>query len=57
MVLLAGDKGIALLPALGKGKAGLSYTVLINGKREIVASKLNAMSREQLDAAGHAAIH
>jgi len=55
-VLLAKDKGIALLQALGNGKAGLPYTVVINRKGEIVASKLGAMTRTDLEAASETAL-
>lgn len=55
-VLLAGDKGIDLLQALGNSKAGLPYTVVINRKGEIVASKLGAMSRTELEAASATAL-
>jgi len=55
-VLLAEDKGIDLLQALGNSKAGLPYTVVINRKGEIVASKLGAMSRTELEAASATAL-
>jgi len=55
-VLLTRDKGIALLQALGNGKAGLPYTVVINRKGEVVASKLGAMNRAELEAASETAL-
>lgn len=55
-VLLARDKGIELMQALGNSKAGLPYTVVINRRGEIVASKLGAMSKAELEAAGAAAL-
>jgi len=55
-VLLARDKGIPLMQALGNGKAGLPYTVVINRKGEVVASKLGAMNRAELEAATEAAL-
>ncbi|KAF0163951.1 MAG: thioredoxin [Rhodocyclaceae bacterium] len=55
-VLLTRDKGIALLQALGNGKAGLPYTVVINRKGEVVASKLGAMNRAELEVATEAAL-
>ncbi|MDK9702289.1 MAG: TlpA family protein disulfide reductase [Sulfuritalea sp.] len=55
-VLLTRDKGIALLQALGNGKAGLPYTVVINRKGEVVASKLGAMNRAELEAAAETAL-
>jgi thiol-disulfide isomerase/thioredoxin len=55
-VLLTRDKGVALLQALGNPKAGLPYTVVINRKGEIVASKLGAMTRPELEAASETAL-
>lgn len=55
-VLLAKDKGIELMQALGNSRAGLPYTVVINRRGEIVASKLGAMSKAELEAAGAAAL-
>ncbi len=55
-VLLTRDKGIALLQALGNGKAGLPFTVVINRRGKIVASKLGAMTRAELEAASETAL-
>jgi thiol-disulfide isomerase/thioredoxin len=55
-VLLTRDAGIALLQALGNPKAGLPYTVAINRQGEIVASKLGAMNKAELEAASAAAL-
>jgi thiol-disulfide isomerase/thioredoxin len=55
-VLLTRDQGIALLQALGNAKAGLPYTVVINRQGAIVASKLGAMTKAELEAAGEAAL-
>lgn len=55
-VLLAGDKGIALMQALGNPKAGLPYTIVINRQGEIVASKLGAMKKAEIEAAGATAL-
>jgi thiol-disulfide isomerase/thioredoxin len=55
-VLLAGDKGIELMRALGNPKAGLPFTIVLNRQGEIVASKLGAMNRKELEAAGEAAL-
>ena len=55
-VLLTKDKGIALLQALGNSRAGLPYTVVINRQGEIVASKLGAMTRAELEVASAAAL-
>ena len=55
-VLLAKDKGIELMQALGNPKAGLPYTIVVNRKGEIVASKLGAMNKAELEAATEAAL-
>jgi thiol-disulfide isomerase/thioredoxin len=55
-VLLTRDKGIALMQALGNGKAGLPYTVVLNRRGEIISSKLGAMTRAELEAATEAAL-
>jgi thiol-disulfide isomerase/thioredoxin len=55
-VLLARDKGIPLMQALGNARAGLPFTVAIDRRGEIVATKLGAMSRTEIDAAGEAAL-
>ena len=55
-VLLAGDQGIPLMQALGNVRVGLPFTVIIDRRGEILATKLGAMNREQLEAAGKAAI-
>lgn len=55
-VLLAKDKGIEMMQALGNVRAGLPFTLVIDRRGEILASKLGAMNREQLEAAGKAAI-
>jgi thiol-disulfide isomerase/thioredoxin len=55
-VLLARDQGIPLMQALGNVRAGLPFTLVIGRKGDILATKLGAMNREQLDAAGNAAI-
>lgn len=55
-VLLAGDKGIELMQALGNSKAGLPFTVVVNRKGEIVASKLGAMTKAELEAASVTAL-
>jgi thiol-disulfide isomerase/thioredoxin len=55
-VLLAKDKGIALMQALGNPKAGLPYTIVVNRKGEIVASKLGAMKRDELESAAATAL-
>ena len=55
-VLLARTGGIELMQALGNTRAGLPFTVAIDRRGEIVAIKLGAMNRAELDAAGEAAL-
>ena len=55
-VLLTRDKGIDLLQALGNDKAGLPFTVVLNRKGDIVATKLGAMTKVELQAAGISAL-
>lgn len=55
-VLLAKTGGIELMQALGNTRAGLPFTVAIGPKGTIVASKLGAMNRAELDAAAEAAL-
>jgi thiol-disulfide isomerase/thioredoxin len=55
-VLLAKAGGIELMQALGNTRAGLPFTVAIGPKGNIVASKLGAMNRAELDAAAEAAL-
>ena len=55
-VLLAKGGGIELMQALGNTRAGLPFTVAIDRRGEIVAIKLGAMKRSELDAAGEAAL-
>ncbi|MDP2809517.1 MAG: TlpA disulfide reductase family protein [Rhodocyclaceae bacterium] len=55
-VLLAGDKGIELMQALGNSKAGLPFTIAVNRRGEIVASKLGAMNKAELEAAAEAVL-
>ena len=51
-VLLAGvGKGVDLMKALGNDKAGLPFTVVIDRHGKMVAKKLGAMSRAEMDAA------
>lgn len=47
-VFLTREPGIELMRALGNPKAGLPYTLVINRKGEVVASRTGAMTREQL---------
>jgi thiol-disulfide isomerase/thioredoxin len=55
-VLLAKSGGIELMQALGNTRAGLPFTVAIGPNGNIVASKLGAMNRAELDAAAEAAL-
>ena len=55
-VLLAKAGGIELMQALGNTRAGLFFTVAIGPKGNLVASKLGAMNRAELDAAAEAAL-
>ena len=55
-VLLARDGGIELMKALGNTRAGLPFTVAIDRRGEIVAIKLGAMNRAELDGAAEAAL-
>jgi thiol-disulfide isomerase/thioredoxin len=50
-VLLAKSKGIELMQALGNSKAGLPFTIAVNRKGEIVASKLGPISKAELESA------
>ena len=48
-VLLAKDRGVPLLRALGNAKAGLPFTLVIDASGRIVATKLGLMSAAELD--------
>lgn len=50
-VLLAKERGISLLQALGNAKAGLPYTLVIDAQGRVVARKLGLMTRSELEAA------
>lgn len=50
-VLLTREPGIDLMRTLGNTKAGLPFTVVLNRQGAVVASRMGAMTREQLDAA------
>jgi thiol-disulfide isomerase/thioredoxin len=53
-VLLAKDKGLALMQALGNTKAGLPFTAVIDRKGNIVSKKLGVMRKADLEAAAEA---
>ena len=51
-VLLAGvGKGVELMKVLGNDKAGLPFTVVIDRHGKMVAKKLGAMSKAEMEAA------
>lgn len=50
-VLLTREAGIPLMRALGNSKAGLPFTVVLDRRGAVVASRLGMLTREQLDAA------
>lgn len=55
-VLLARERGIELMQALGNARAGLPFTVVVGRKGEIVTSKLGAMNQAELEAAAAAVL-
>jgi thiol-disulfide isomerase/thioredoxin len=55
-VLLAKDKGIPLMQALGNTKAGLPFTVVIDRSGKMVSKKLGVMHQADLDAAAEAVL-
>ncbi len=50
-VLLGSEQGLPLLRALGNPAAALPYTLVIDRQGRVVARKLGAMKRSELDAA------
>lgn len=50
-VLLTREAGIELMRSLGNSQAGLPFTVVLNKQGAVVASRMGAMTRTQLDAA------
>lgn len=48
-VYLTRQSGIDLMRSLNNDKAGLPFTVVINRQGAVVASRMGAMTREQLD--------
>jgi thiol-disulfide isomerase/thioredoxin len=50
-VLLTRAPGIDLMRSLGNSKAGLPFTVVLNKQGEVVASRMGAMTRAQLELA------
>ena len=50
-VVLTREPGIELMRSLGNQQAGLPFTVVLNKQGAVVASRMGAMTRAQLDAA------
>ena len=50
-VFLTRAAGIDLMRALGNSKAGLPFTLVLNRQGQVVASRLGAINKQQLDAA------
>jgi thiol-disulfide isomerase/thioredoxin len=55
-VVLAKNKGLWLMQALGNGRAGLPYTVAIDRKGNIVTQRLGGMKKADIEAAAEAAL-
>ena len=53
-VLLAKDKGIPLMQALGNTKAGLPFTLVIDRNGQVLGRKMGIMKKPDLDAAAEA---
>ena len=56
-VLLAKDKGIPLMQALGNTKAGLPFTLVIDRNGQVLSRKMGIMKKPDLDAAAEALLH
>lgn len=50
-VLLAKDKGIPLMQALGNSKAGLPFTIVIDRNGQMLSKKMGVMKKADLEAA------
>ena len=50
-VLLTRERGIDLMRALGNSRAGLPFTVVLDRRGVVVASRMGLLTRVQLDAA------
>jgi thiol-disulfide isomerase/thioredoxin len=55
-VLLARDKGFALMKAFGNDKLGLPFTVAIDRSGKVVVVRMGAMNHDELAAAAAAAL-
>lgn len=53
-ILLAKDKGLPLMQALGNARSGLPFTAVIDRKGNIVSKKLGVMRKPDLEAAAEA---
>lgn len=53
-VLLAKEKGIPLMQALGNSKAGLPFTVVIDRHGQMLSKKMGVMKKADLEAAAEA---
>lgn len=53
-VLIAKEKGIPLMQALGNSKGGLPYTLVIDRSGKVLSSKLGTLKKADLDAAAEA---
>lgn len=55
-VLIAKDRGIPLMQALGNSRAGLPYTLVLDRQGKVIASKLGPMTKDEMAAAFAAAL-
>ena len=55
-VLIAKDQGIPLMQALGNSRAGLPYTLVLDRRGKVIASKLGPMTQDEMAAAFGAAV-
>ena len=56
-VLLAGNKGIALMETLGNDKKGVPFTVVLNRQGNIVFHKLGLFTPDELEGAIRTVLH
>jgi thiol-disulfide isomerase/thioredoxin len=55
-VVLTRERGLDLMRALGNSKAGLPFTVVLDRRGAVVASRLGLLSREHIEAATQRAL-
>ncbi len=55
-VFVAGANGIPLMQALGNGKGGLPFTIVIDRNGQVVQKKMGIMKKADLDAAAELAL-